>query len=34
MMSFNKVYAASLAVLVAGLVVLFLALAHLVGGGA
>jgi len=33
-MSFNKVYAASLAVLAAGLVVLFLALAHLFGGGA
>lgn len=33
-MSFNKVYAASLAALGAGLVVLFLALAHLVGGGA
>lgn len=34
MMSIGKAYAASLAVLAAGLGVLFLALAHLVGGGA
>lgn len=33
-MSFGKAYAASLAVLAVGLGVLFLALAHLVGGGA
>jgi len=33
-MSFGKAYAASLAVLAAGLGVLFPALAHLVGGGA
>ena len=33
-MSFGKAYAASLAVLAAGLGVLFQALAHLVGGGA
>ena len=34
MMSIGKAYAAGLAVLAAGLGVLFLALAHLVGGGA
>jgi hypothetical protein len=34
MMSFGKAYAGGLAAFVLGLAVLFLALAHLVGGGA